>query len=97
MKHHAVPELEVSDDICVMSFACEGQRVPACCACAQGYVEVCDDVGSETSHVVTWQLAPGWRIEQERKNGFVCHHAESIPVHATLNGDDIEAWEIGGT
>jgi hypothetical protein len=61
---------------------------------AQGYVEVCDEVGTETSHVVTWQLAPGWRIEQEQKNGFVCKHAESIPVHATLNGDHIEQWEI---
>jgi hypothetical protein len=61
---------------------------------AQDYVEICDDVGPAASHVVTWQLAPGWRVEHERKNGFVCHHAESIPVHATLNGDAVEQWEI---
>ncbi len=94
MKHHAVPELEVHEDICVMRLACEGQRVQRAVHAAQGYVEICDEVGTETAHVVTWQLAPGWRIEQERKNGFVCTHDESVSVHGTLNGDGIEEWEI---
>lgn len=93
-KHHATPEILVSGEICVLSFDCEGQQVQRAVHAAQGYVEICDDVGTETAHVVTWQLAPGWRIVQERKNGFVCTHDESFPVYATLNGDDIEEWEI---
>jgi hypothetical protein len=93
-KHHAKPELQISGDICVMSFACEGHQTQRAVHAAQDYVEICDEVGLDTSHVVTWQLAPGWHVEQERKNGFVCRHAESIPVHATLNGDAIEQWEI---
>jgi len=93
-KHHDKPELQISNDICVMSFACAGRRAQRAVHVTQDYVEICDDVGLETSHVVTWQLAPGWRVGQERKNGFVCQHAESIPVHATLNGDAVEQWEI---
>ncbi len=93
-KHHDKPRLEISADICVMSFGSDGCRTKRAVHVMQDQVEICDDVGSETSHVVTWQLAPGWRIEQERKNGFVCLHANSIPVHATLNGDSIEHWEI---
>jgi len=94
MKHHAVPELKVHEDICVMSLDCEGNRAQRAVHATQHYVEVCDEVGTETSHAVTWQLAPGWRISQERKNGFVCMHEESVAVHGTLNGDDIEGWEI---
>lgn len=94
MRHHKKPSLELSGDICVMRLSCEGNRAQRAVHAAEGYVEICDEAGMETAHVVTWQLAPGWRIEQERKNGFICRHAESIPVHATLNGDDIEQWEI---
>jgi len=93
MKHHALPGLAISDGICVMSFDDAEKPVQRAVQVAQDYVEVCDEVG-QTSHVVTWQLAPGWRIKQERQNGFVCTHAESIPVHVTLNGDRMETWEI---
>jgi hypothetical protein len=93
-KHHDKPGLEISNDICVMSFGGDGCLAKRAVHVMQDYVEICDDVGSETSHIVTWQLAPGWRVEQERKNGFVCHNPASIPVHATLNGDTIEQWEI---
>jgi hypothetical protein len=93
-RHHVKPGLEISDDICVMSIASDGHRTKRAVHVAQDYVEICDDVGLAAPHVVTWQLAPGWRVELERKNGFVCHHSESIPVHATLNGDSIEQWEI---
>ncbi|MDI1311040.1 alginate lyase family protein [Prosthecobacter sp.] len=93
-KHHGKPDLEISDDICVMSLACEGRRRQRAVHATQDQVEICDDVGLATSHVVTWQLAPGWRVEQEHKNSFVCHHPESIPVHATLNGEAIEQWEL---
>ena len=93
-KHHDKPGLEISNDICVMSFGGDGCPIKRAVHVMQDYVEICDDVGSESPHIVTWQLAPGWRVEQERKNGFVCHHADSIPVHATLNGDTIEQWEI---
>ena len=93
-KHHAKPELQISGDICVMSFSCDGLQTQRAVHAAQDYVEICDDVGLDVSHVVTWQLAPGWHVERERKNGFVCRHTESIPVHATLNGDAIEQWEI---
>ena len=94
MKHHSVPGLKVHEDICVMSLDCEGNHTQRAVHATQDYVEVCDEVGTEISHVVTWQLAPGWRITQERKNGFVCMHEESVSVHGTLNGDDIEGWEI---
>jgi hypothetical protein len=94
MNHHATPKVELCQDICVMSFECDNTFVQRAVNAAQGYVEICDEVGMEVPHVVTWQLAPGWRVEQERKDGFVCHHAESIPVHATFNGTAIESWEI---
>jgi hypothetical protein len=94
MKHHETPDLEISNEICVMRLSCEEQCVQRAVCAAQGYVEICDEVGHETPHVVTWQLAPGWQIKKERANGFVCTHPESIPVHATLNGDHIEEWEI---
>ncbi|WP_461524221.1 heparinase II/III domain-containing protein [Prosthecobacter sp.] len=93
-QHHDRPGLEISDDLCIMNFSADGCRIKRAVHVMQDYVEICDDVGLEKAHVVTWQLAPGWRVEQERKNGFVCHHADSIPVHATLNGDAIEQWEI---
>jgi hypothetical protein len=93
-KHHGKPTLQISDDICLIGLNCGGRHTQRAVHAAEGYIEICDEVGTETPHEVTWQLAPGWRIEQERKNGFVCHHAESIPVHATLNGDSIEKWEI---
>lgn len=93
-KHHAAPKLEVHDDICVMSFAHEGGVVRRAVHAAEGYVEICDEVNSETPHVVTWQLAPGWSIKKERANGFACTHPDSIPVHATLNGDQVDSWEI---
>lgn len=92
--HHDRPDLEVCDDICVLSFTAGGNRIKRAVHVMQDHVKICDDVGPETSHVVTWHLAPGWRVEQERRNGLVCHHADSIPVHATLNGDGIEQWEI---
>jgi hypothetical protein len=94
MNHHAKPTVELSNDICVMSLECDQTFVLRAVNAAQGYVEICDEVGMDVPHVITWQLAPGWRVEQERKDGFVCHHAESIPVHATLNGTAIESWEI---
>ncbi|WP_395743741.1 heparinase II/III family protein [Prosthecobacter sp.] len=93
-RHHAKPVLELNDDICVMTLTCEGLRTQRAVHVTQDYVEICDDAGPEILHAVTWQLAPGWSIQQERKNGFVCQHAESIPVHGTLNGDGIERWEI---
>lgn len=94
MNHHATPKVELSNDICVMSLESDQAFVLRAVNAAQGYVEICDEVGMDAPHVITWQLAPGWRVEQERKDGFVCHHAESIPVHATLNGTAIESWEI---
>lgn len=94
MNHHATPKLELCQDICVMSLECDNTFVQRAVNAAQGCVEICDEVGMEVPHVVTWQLAPGWRVEQERKDGFVCHHAESISVHATFNGTAIESWEI---
>ena len=77
-----------------MSFACEGLRVQRAVHATQEHVEICDDVGQTAPHVVTWQLAPGWRIEKNRPNGFACHHADSAPVYVTLNGDGIEQTEI---
>ncbi len=93
-KHHEKPGLEISGDICVMCIASDARRTQRAVHVTQDYVEICDDVGLAASHIVTWHLAPGWRVEHERKNGFVCHHSESIPLHATLNGDAIEQWEI---
>ncbi|WP_395748085.1 heparinase II/III family protein [Prosthecobacter sp.] len=96
-RHHEKPRIEISGEICVMSFNGGGQRLmqtQRAVHVMQDHVEICDDVGQGAAHVVTWQLAPGWLIEKERKNGFVCRHAESIPVHGMLNGDAIEAWEI---
>lgn len=93
-RHHAMPGLEVHDDICVMRFECDGRQMQRAVHVVEGRVEICDEAGLETSHVVTWQLAPGWSVGRERENGFVCRHAESITVHATLNGDHIEQWEI---
>ncbi len=92
--HHDNPRLEISEDICVMSFSSGGGQTQRAVHANQDYIEICDEVSHGTSYVVTWQLAPGWQVEQERKNGFICRHAESIPVHATLNGDAIEHWEI---
>ncbi|MDB6005304.1 MAG: hypothetical protein JWR15_2291, partial [Prosthecobacter sp.] len=92
--HHQRPRIEIREDICVMTFGHGGGRTQRAVHAAQDYIEICDEVGHETAHVVTWQLAPGWQIEKERKNGFVCRHADSIPVHATLNGDAIAQWEI---
>jgi len=92
--HHDRPDLEICDDICVLSSTTDGSRIKRAVHVMQDHVEICDDVGLETSYAVTWHLAPGWRVEQERRYGFVCHHADSIPVHATLNGDGIEQWEI---
>ncbi|MBN8419132.1 MAG: alginate lyase family protein [Verrucomicrobia bacterium] len=92
--HHDRPDLEACDDICVLSFSTDGSRIKRAVHVMQDHVEICDDVGHEKTHVVTWHLAPGWRVVQERKNGFVCHHADSIPIHGTLNGDAIEHWEI---
>ncbi|WP_395737235.1 heparinase II/III family protein [Prosthecobacter sp.] len=93
-KHHEKPALRIADEICVMSFSCDGRQVQRAVHVMQDHVEICDDVGGEATHVVTWQLAPGWQVEKERKNGFVCRNAESIPVHGTLNGEAIEGWEI---
>jgi hypothetical protein len=94
MNHHATPKVDLCQDTCVMSLACDHTFVQRAVNAAQGYVEICDEVGMEVPHIVSWQLAPGWRVERERKDGFVCHHAGSISVHATFNGTAIESWEI---
>ncbi len=93
-RHHERPRIRISEDICVMAFGNGGGRTQRAIHADQDCIEICDEVGLEIPHVVTWQLAPGWQVEQERKNGFVCRHPDSIPVHATLNGDAIERWEI---
>lgn len=94
LKHHEVPRSEVHGDICVMTFAHEGRRVRRAVHVAEGHVEICDEAGGESAHVVTWQLAPGWQIKPRRGNAFICTHAESIPVHVTLNSDHLESCEV---
>jgi hypothetical protein len=93
-EHHRVPAMEINNDICLMSLEREKTRVQRAVHAASDRVEICDDAGHDAPHVVTWQLAPGWRVEKERKNGFLCRHADCIPVHGILNGDHIENWEI---
>lgn len=92
--HHRVPAMEINNDICLMSLEREKTFVQRAVHAASDCVEICDEAGDDTPHVVTWQLAPGWRVEKERKNGFLCRHADCIPVHGMLNGDHIENWEI---
>lgn len=93
-RHHAKPTLEISDDICVMRFACEGLEVHRAVCAAQGQVEICDEVGTGVPHAVTWQLAPGWRVQKQGSSAFVCVHGEGLRVHATLNGPSVEKWEV---
>lgn len=93
-KHHEKPSQKIINGICSMSFACEGLRVQRAVHATQEHVEICDDVGQIAPHVVTWQLAPGWRIEKNLPNGFACHLADSAPVYVTLNGDGIEQTEM---
>ena len=88
-KHHDTPQLAISEDIFLMK-----SHTQRAVHATQDYIEICDEVSHETPHAVTWQLAPGWQVERERSNGFICRHADSIPVHATLNGDAIGQWEI---
>ncbi len=92
--HHGVPTLEIDNDICLMSLERGANCVQRAVHAESDFVEICDEAGQETAHVVTWQLAPGWRIERERTNGFLCRHEECIPVRGMLNGDQIESWEI---
>lgn len=93
-EHHAVPALEVHDEICLMSFPSEHGLVQRAVHVVDDHVEICDDAGLETAHVVSWQLAPGWQIKQQRMNGFACTLAGSVPVHVTVNGDHVESCEV---
>ncbi len=93
-KHHAVPELSLSDGTCAMRLECEGQEVRRGVCAAHGQVEICDDVGGSTPHVVTWQLAPGWQVQQEGSGAFLCVHEEGLRVHATLSGAAVEKCEL---
>jgi len=93
-RHHLTPTLEVCDDICLMGLTCENTFAQRAVRADLDCVEICDEVGYNVTHVVTWQLAPGWHVEKERTNGFLCRHDDSIPVHGMLNGDHIESWEI---
>lgn len=92
--HHDRPYLEVSGDICLMSLACAAHVTRRAVHASQDQVQICDDVGSASAHVVTWCLAPGWRIERQHGLGFVCHHAGSASVFVTVSGDAIEHCEI---
>jgi len=93
-KHHAMPELSLSDGTCAMRLECEGQEVRRGVCAAHGQVEICDDVGGSTPHVVTWQLAPGWQVQQEGSGAFLCVHEEGLRVHATLSGAAVEKCEL---
>lgn len=90
--HHEKPGLVVHEDICVMSLECESVRRAV--HATHDLVEICDEVGTERSYVITWQLGPGWRVEQERPSGFVCRHADAIPAAVTFNGDGLEKCEV---
>lgn len=92
--HHAKPELGVHEDICVMGLESDGRKVRRAVHVAQDYVEVCDEAGEEMLHVMTWQLAPGWRVERERQSGFICRHEDSIPAGVTFNGEGLESCEV---
>ncbi|MEZ5385011.1 MAG: heparinase II/III family protein [Prosthecobacter sp.] len=93
-KHHTVPNLEISGDICLMSLEHGQDFVQRAVRAELDFVEICDEAGQEMSHKITWQLAPGWQVEREEPNTFACRHAECIPVRGMLNGDQIENWEI---
>ena len=92
-KHHPTPTLEISEDICKMNFDCEKQGVHRAVSTAQGYVEICDEAG-ESPHGVTWQLAPGWRVQKHGTNAFLCVHDEGARVQGAFHGGGITAWEI---
>ncbi len=94
VKHHTQPELSVHQDICVMTLIHEDGQVQRAVHAAAGHVEICDEVGLETPHVVTWRLAPGWQIKQERANRFICTHAGLIPAQVMLNCDHLESCAV---
>jgi len=92
-QHHQQPTLEMSDDICVMHFQCENKGVHRAVCAAQGHVEICDEA-ADAPHMVTWQLAPGWRVQKQGANAFLCVHDEGVRVHGTFNGTGVTGWEI---
>lgn len=93
-KHHDAPKTVLHGDICVMTFDHEGQQARRAVNLVEGHIEICDEVGGESAHVVTWQLAPGWQVKPQRTGGFVCTHPESIPVQVTINSDHLESCEL---
>lgn len=94
-KHHARPALEIQNSICVMRLTHEQQKVTRAVCAAEGHVEICDEAPAEAPHVVTWQLAPGWRLQRQGASAFLCVHEKGgLRVHGTLNGASVSGWEI---
>lgn len=92
--HHEPPTMQITDAIAVMRLTCDGRQTQRAVCAAEGHVEICDDVGTELPHVVTWQLAPGWKIEKTAANAFLCVHTEGLRVQTAINGDAVSGWEI---
>lgn len=92
--HHPQPELEISGNICVMRFEHGHQSVRRAVCVADGHVEICDEVPADVPHQVSWQLAPGWRVQRQGASAFLCVHAEGTRVHGTLNGTAVAGWEM---
>lgn len=88
-KHHAKPVVKAQSNVCAMTLEHGGRQVQRTVHVAEGRVEICDETDPGEPHVVTWQLAPSWKVGHESDRKFVCTHPDSIPVHVILDGDDI--------
>ncbi len=94
VRHHARPTMKTQDAACTMAFEHEGRQVQRTVNAAEGQVEIRDEAEPTDPHVVTWRLAPGWKIGHECDRRFVCTHPDSIPVHVILDGDDIMSYAL---
>jgi len=93
-KHHSAPKLEMSDDRCAACLTHQGHTIRRTARITDGGVEIRDELDHEQPHVVTWQLAPGWEMRQEREHLIVCTYPGTVPLHIALDGTCIDGCEI---
>jgi hypothetical protein len=93
-EHHDVPKMEIVDDACVLRFACDGPFTKRSVQIAGKSARITDEVCGRTAHVVTWQLAPEWRIGGEDAREFILSHRDGAEVRLRIEGDAVQTCEV---
>lgn len=89
-QHHEPPQLSIKEGKAVGCLACDGPFVKRQIAVSDSCIEVADLACNQLPHVVTWTLAPAWRVEQtlSGKGCFRLSHTSGLKLYLTLKSNN---------